>query len=122
MNDLQEYFGEEPPKPPRYKPPDCTDSHGEPIKRVGKAALTRVLDHAGNVTGTSPMDYAMVYCETLGVGIVRQGTQVRHSTFTLFSLAGHELELKGAKGRDEAIRRFLRLLRKGKVYSPKEKA
>jgi len=119
MSKLDEYFGgATEPKKKRKKLPECTDTGGEVIKRCGPVALKRVLNDPGPVTAVSQNDYALVYCEKIGVGIWRHGARIRTAEFILFSIEGHETVYKGAEGRDRAVDRFLRMLRKGKVYNP----
>lgn len=108
-----------PPEPWRSrKPPSVTDHYGHEISRVGYASLVRAMD---NMTDTPPKkqpDWAMVYCEGLGISLSRDGSQIRSAKFTLCSCyPSHTITLQGAEGRDNLIARFLTIWRKRKSFA-----
>ena len=97
--------------------PACTDTHGEPIKRVGFAAIKRVMDNPVDLTYERPInEYALVWCESLGIGLMRDGDKLPTAQFTVCTYNNFTKDFKGAAGRDEAIRFFLKLLKKRRHY------
>ena len=110
-----DYFAE---PEPRFKMPACTDTAGEHINRVGVISLRRVLAVPVNILGEGPHDYAMVFCEKLGLSLSRRGTTDKNAEWILG--ACHPAKVRswnGVSGREAAIARFLKLLRIGKSYA-----
>jgi len=122
MDEYDKYFAEVEEPKPKFRWPEVTDTHGNPIKRVGFISVQRVLNNPVSVTAESPWagirDYALVYCADIGVYIMRWGNKIRTAHFYLCSLDGHEACYAGVAGRDKAIKRFLKMLKKGRVYGP----
>lgn len=111
----EDYFQE---RPRKTKPPICTDQFGREIKRVGPTSLRRALDNLSNITARSPCDYALVWCEELGVSLSRNGTSIRTAEFYLSAChPSRTLTKVGGEGRDELIKRFLRILKDRKSYA-----
>lgn len=130
MNELSEYFEDEgtvepdeettalPADPaPRKKLPPCTDTAGEPISRPGHAAFQRILMTPVNCAGEKPNSYALVYCQQVGAGVMREGTNIRNAVFCVFTEDDSVYrEYREASGRDKAIQHLLRILRGKKKY------
>jgi len=51
--------------------PALTDTHGNQLRRASKVAVAAVLERLVPLTCESRADYAAVYCEALGLSIVR---------------------------------------------------
>lgn len=100
-----------PPPIPTRGTPECTDTGGEVIPRVSATSIQAILDDPSNGTEDGPCDYALVYCLTLGIGIIRDGVDLETARFVLFTVNNKETEFWGSSGRDEAIRLFVRYLR-----------
>ncbi len=121
--------------PPWYKPepftpgwnkrglPPCTDTVGEPIKRVGFASLQREMNSPRDLScETHAMEYAHVHCESLGLSLMRLGVRVEKAKFWVCTHNGFEREFEGAAGRDAAVKFFLKLLKKRRHYYYARKA
>lgn len=119
-----DYFKEiQLPKPKiRWKWPTVTDTSGNVVKRPGPTSFARVLNDPHSITSDGPYanieDYALLHCEKIGIYIMRWGEKIRTAKFWLCSLDGHAVCYVGAAGRDKAIRRFIKMLKKGRVYNP----
>jgi len=48
-----------------------TDTHGNCVPRLSKKAISGVLQRLVEMTAGGRRDYAMVYCETHGLGLIR---------------------------------------------------
>ena len=113
MND--DYFDQKQHRKRTPKPP-VTDTAGDVVKRVGPIALRRILDNPTNIVSEGPDEYALVWSEYNGVGIMRSGTNIRTAEFSLICVDGRHKTFTGAAGRDKAIAAMLRIIKKGKVY------
>lgn len=115
--------------PPWYEPepftpgwtkrgmPPCTDTVGEPIRRVGFASLQREMNSPRDLScETRAMEYALVHCEALGVSLSRLGVRVDKASFAVSTHNGFIREFVGAAGRDAAVKFFLKLLKKRRHY------
>jgi hypothetical protein len=101
----------------KRKPPACIDTGGNDIPRVCFAALQRVMDDPRNVTARSPYDYAVVFCEALGISLSRDGRTIQKAAFFVTTCHPYtSVSAVGAEGRDWAINYFLGLLRKRKSF------
>jgi hypothetical protein len=124
MQEHDDYFEEItlPEKKPRFKWPESTDTHGNVVKRPGPTAFARVLNDPVSMTSCGPYadveDYALLFNEAIGIWIMRDGAKIRSAKFWLCSLDGHEACYVGAAGRDKAITRYIKMLKKGRVYGP----
>lgn len=96
-----------------------TDTHSCKLKRLGVDAILRVLNAPTNLTSDSKDNYAMVWCEDYGIYIVRFGSKAETATYVLACALGYREEHKGPNGCDYVVRKFLRMLRKGKAYYPR---
>lgn len=112
------YYAEVPPGEFKHKPErfHATDTTGNVIKRFGAAACLRVMQNPVNFSATDPLNYALVYCPTLGIGIYRWGHKPRKAKYVLYSAQGHSDEHAGIEGRDYVIAKLLRMVKTGKMY------
>lgn len=111
------YYGEVPPgEHIQPEPLTVTDTQGNAVKRFGRAGCLRTLMNPVNFSGGDPDNYALICCRALGIGIYRWGHRPRKAKFVLYSAQGHSDEYVGIEGRDRAIAKFIRMVKKGKPY------
>lgn len=112
------YYAEVPPGEEELKPEKfyATDTHGNVLKRFGRAACLRTMKNPVDFSHGDPFNYALISCPTLGIGIYRWGHRPRKAKYVLFSAQGHEDVYQGIEGRDAAITKLLAMIKTGRQY------
>lgn len=112
------YYAEVPPGDEELGPQKfyATGTSGQLLKRFGRAVCLRVMKNPVNFSAADPLNYAIINCPTLGIGLYRWGSKPRKAEYVLFSHQGHADSFHGIEGRDAAIAKLLRMVKSGKTY------
>lgn len=84
-----------------------TDRSGHALQRTGFKSIQRAI------TDVNDIGFAFVYCEYLGITLLRDDEDQYH----VYTLSGKSKTFPSRRGSQKlAVEKFLRLLRKRKVY------